>query len=575
MAHQLDFITKPHVLVAISQIKSEGVPNDHLWNEYWIYYQEKPYPFKYVVILASEIAGTPLKSADFKSNSSTRNYIAALGFSIRFIVPDVSDVNPSFWIAASYFGGYDDQINKLPEFLRDNYWATDHYLDKGAGLAVYNKLKKIKVNDRLAIRFLARKQNTIEIGAVGTITNVNEIEKGKLSVKWDYHPFLFVGTKPSGPGAGDWWKTIIQITREEDIELIFGYAKNKKRAARLTWNDNGWIMPSGPAGKSNDRNSHEGQFHYGHEEWLFNTGKLIDGYHYAFLEPVRKHQAAYTGKSFDIWLYSINSDNKLRYWVGEIFDVEVIDSEKASEITELYDERGWLKEMENQIIASGANNQGFSGYRGIDLFNIRFKPISLRVNDPYFELPEGHPIYSAQRYTFMFLKDQHIIAESEPDDDFPFDTSEESEDDADDRPKKGIYIPAPRPVEMIYLHKELSKRLAKKLRIKFGKRNVKREHRAGYGLNRIDIVVRDGGDKIFYEIKSYTNLLTSIREAIGQLMEYSLWPNKQKAKKMVIVTQTLVTPEAMSYFKHLRDNYNLEIYYQSYDLETDVLSNEV
>jgi len=575
MPHQLDFITNEHILSAITSIEVNGIPKNHLWNEYWLCSQDKPYPFKYVVELASQIANHPLKTIDFKSNDSSRNFISSLGFPIRFIVPGIPHDSPGFWVAASYFGKYGSQVNMLAEFLRDGYWATDHDLDKGEGLAVYKKLKKIKVNDRIAIRFLARKQNTIDIAAVGTVTDINNINNGRLSVVWDYNPFLFSGSKPSGENAGDWWKSIIPITRPEDIELIFSYAKTWGRAARLTWNDNGWIMPSGPSGKSDDPKSHEGQYGYGHEEWLLDTGKQIDGYHYAFLEPVRKHQNAYIGKKYDMWLYSINSTTKLRYWIGEIKQVEVIDTAKADEITTYYETRGWLKEMEQQITASGANEKGFSGFQGIDLFNIRFKPENLKLNDPYYELPEGHPIYATQRYTLMFLKDKHIIAEPEPDDDFAFIDPDGNEDGPGENRKRGSYIPPPRPVEMVYLHEDMSKGLAKKLRLKHGKKNVKREHWAGYGMYRIDIVVKDGDEKIFYEIKSYTNLLTSIREAIGQLMEYALWPNKKKAKKMVIVTQTAVTPQATAYFKHLRDNYNLELYYQCYDLNSDTLSDEV
>jgi len=483
--------------------------------------------------------------------------------------------NPNFWVGASYYGKYGNQINMLADFLGNGYWATDHDLDKGEGLAVYNKLRKIKVNDRIAIRFLARKQNTIDIAAVGTITSIGDIDNGRLSVVWDYNPFLYSGTKPAGSGAGDWWKSIISITRPEDIELIFSYAKTTARAARLTWNDNGWIMPSGHDGKSDDPKSHEGQYGYGHEEWLFDTGKLIEGYHYAFLEPVRKHQNAYIGKKYDMWLYSINNSTKLRYWIGEIKEVEVIDTEKANEITDYYKTQGWLEEMERQITVSGANEKGFSGYQGIDLFNIRFKPENLKLNDPYYELPEDNPIYGTQRYTLMFLKDKHIIEEPEASDDFPFIAPDGNEDEPGERPKRGYFIAPPRSVEMVYLHEEISKRLAKKLRLKYGKKNVTREHWAGYGLCRIDIVVKDGSEKIFYEIKSYANLLTSIREAIGQLMEYALWPNKKKAKKMVIVTQTEATQQAVAYFKHLRSNYNLEIYYQCFDLKNDTLSEEV
>ena len=63
-------------------------------------------------------------------------------------------------------------------------------------------------------------------------------------------------------------------------------AANERRMARICWNDNGWVFPSGRLGKSKDKKSHEGKYGYGHEEWLMDTSKLINGYNYGFLEPI-------------------------------------------------------------------------------------------------------------------------------------------------------------------------------------------------------------------------------------------------------------------------------------------------
>ena len=56
-------------------------------------------------------------------------------------------------------------------------------------------------------------------------------------------------------------------------------------------------------------------------------------------------------------------------------------------------------------------------------------------------------------------------------------------------------------------------------------------------------------------------------------MEYSLWLNQSKAIQWIIITQPHDDFEkAKTYFKHLRDTYNLPIYYQSYDSENNILS---
>lgn len=77
-------------------------------------------------------------------------------------------------------------------------------------------------------------------------------------------------------------------------EFVERNAKKAKivlnKISKLCWNTNNWQYPSGPTGKSADRKSHEYKFGYGHEEWLFDFDKLINGYHYAFLQPVNKHR---------------------------------------------------------------------------------------------------------------------------------------------------------------------------------------------------------------------------------------------------------------------------------------------
>ena len=392
--------------------------------------------------------------------------------------------------------------------------------------------------------------------------------------------FVFIG-KYSKKAAGEF--------SEKDLENIlatfdyllplyesvqFGQNVNEKRIARLCWNDKGWVLPSGKFGKSEHAGSHEAKHGYGHEEWLFDTGKLIDGYHYGFLEPIRKQQDAFANNFYDVWLYTIDGETKKRYWVGEIKNVEVLDKAEADEIKKEYIRRHWLREMEEQIKASGANPKGFSNWKGVDLFNICFLPTNVKLNDPYFEIPQDNPVIEQTRYAFAFYKNEFNLSADEKEDGFTFTSSTyDGEDDDDRKPKTKTYIREPKAVEIVYLHKAIRKSLTKELRKKYGVKNVTPEHPAGYAANKIDIVVKDKSGLIFYEIKTYPTLKTSIREAIGQLIEYSSWTNHTKAKQLIVITQPHDDFEkAKIYFRHLRDTYNLPLYYQSYDTEKNVLS---
>ncbi len=359
-------------------------------------------------------------------------------------------------------------------------------------------------------------------------------------------------------------------------QIQFGDHIIENRISRLAYNSNGWVMPSGLYGKSKHKNSHEANFGYGHEEWLFDTSKLIDGYHYGFLEPIRKQQDAYKEKTYNVWLYTIDGVSKKRYWVGEIKNLEVLTQEIADDIKSIYDKNGWLKEMEDQIVVSGANNRGFSDWKGVDLFNIRYKPEYLSVNDPYFELPENHPVIQLSRYNFAHLKDEFIIEQKyEDNDSFSFSSDDnEVENEKTSTVKTITSKQDPKTIEITYLHKAISEQLTKVLKSIYGKSRVRAEHSSGVGANKIDIVVNSESEGlIFYEIKTYNSVKTSIREALGQLLEYSMWPDKEKARQLVVLTQKHnFIDDVKIYFKHLRTKLGLPIYYQWFNLETNELS---
>lgn len=572
MPNKLSFLSRDQFTKAFEEIDRNHYPKDHEWNLYWINFDSKYYPFKYTVELASSIAGKQLKTGGFRSNPTYRKHVAQLGFPVQYRAPVKNTEPVRHFVAATYFGKEPNLIPKLDEFIKNGYWQTDHSDDYPTGKRVFKTLSSIKVNDRIALRFLSRKNRTVEIKALGTITDVNKASAGILSVTWDERFEFYKGDVPDGPGAGNWMDTLIEIRRPEDVELIFGLVNYNRRACRLTYNDLGYILPSGRQGKSKNQKSHEGLHGYGHEEWLFDISKLIDGYHYGFLEPIRKHQNSYLNKVFDVWMYTINAEAKQRYYVGEIKNVEVITRELASQVKNYYKGSGWLKTMEDQIRSCGANETGFSNYQGLDIFNIRFKARDLFVPEDYIVIHEANPIWKFGRYSLLSMRDDFEVPAKGYNGEFSFQKPDLSDIDESNNPKRVLSIREPKSVEITYLHESISKHLTKILRVQHKPEDVYAEHPAGYGRNRIDIVVNAPEGFTFYEIKTYNSLMNSIREAMGQLMEYALWPGVQKAMKMVIVSHNLITEEAIAYLKYLRNCHKLPIYYQSYDIEHKTLS---
>jgi hypothetical protein len=168
---------------------------------------------------------------------------------------------------------------------------------------------------------------------------------------------------------------------------------NEKRVARICWNTNQWLKPSGRTGKSTAKLSYEGVNGYGYEEWLFDFTKLIDGYKYGYLQPIRLTE--YPNTLFDIRLYTLNKSNGFRYWIGDLFNVSVLSAEEKAALQSIYETKGWINSMDNDLRAKGIIPQNdFS-------LNVRFKKEdAVRFVTPI-KIDPKEALYDIKRYTFL------------------------------------------------------------------------------------------------------------------------------------------------------------------------------
>jgi hypothetical protein len=83
----------------------------------------------------------------------------------------------------------------------------------------------------------------------------------------------------------------------------------------------------------------------------------------------------------------------------------------------------------------------------------------------------------------------------------------------------------------------------------------------------IDVAVRDGESYTYYELKTAPTAQQCIREAIGQLLEYSYWPGSQQAARLVIVGEPPCDKNATAYIKKLQKKFSLPIEYRQFDMK--------
>ena len=99
-----------------------------------------------------------------------------------------------------------------------------------------------------------------------------------------------------------------------------------EKIALICYNDEGWLFPSGRKDKAVNKDSYEQKNGFGHEEWLLDFSKIIDGYHYGFLQPLNGYHHA--GNVYDIHLFFYTQSTGKAY-IGCIKNAECIDEEEA------------------------------------------------------------------------------------------------------------------------------------------------------------------------------------------------------------------------------------------------------
>ncbi len=126
-----------------------------------------------------------------------------------------------------------------------------------------------------------------------------------------------------------------------------------------------------------------------------------------------------------------------------------------------------------------------------------------------------------------------------------------------------------------YIHNQLQTSLFNHLVGIHGEDRVGTEQPAGVGQTLIDIAVREANEELtFYEIKTNVSVRLCIREALSQVLEYAYWPGEERASKLVIVSPHPVTTDAANYLRSLRERFHIPVYYRSFNVAQDVLSEE-
>lgn len=322
-----------------------------------------------------------------------------------------------------------------------------------------------------------------------------------------------------------------------------------EKLSKICWNDFGWTKPSGTNGKSPSTNSYENIEGYGHEEWLFDKSKTINGFHYGFLQPLNLITNRHVGQTYKIWLYT--TKNKQKLLVGNIEQAICISKDESVEIYNIYKKNGWIKEMIKDLENAGINATNLKETSESIYFNLKFKINNINLLDDFPIISSDDKNLTTTRYKLLNKIE-----------DFKFDGIKQKGTDGFLR-KTGVEI------FIDPYHNKIQNVLSKLLKSSGSYRNIKIE------FGHIDVQATFVNNLVHYfEIKTSTPK-NNIRQAIGQLLEYSMFSNKQLAEKLIIVGDTEPSDDVKIYIGHLRKVTKLKLYYRWIDMEKEILSEEI
>lgn len=342
------------------------------------------------------------------------------------------------------------------------------------------------------------------------------------------------------------------------------------KVARLCWNDLGWEKPSGPEGKSKNTDHTFESKGYGHEEWLFDLERGIEGYHYGFIQAFNKGE--HFGKTYDLHLYTLKREDKKSncYWVGRINYAQVLTKKEQEEIYKLYKVNGWYPEMMQELKEVDVEHRDLEIVSEEEMFNVKFKidsdSFTMFEEPKFIENPKEEISKGYGRYN---LKDLITTTAS------VLNTSNNYKFKPGHNPtktgtSKSVY--SKKTVNRTLKHKKIQELMFNQLVKEYDERSVGTEVPTGSGTSIDVVVVQSDMTEWFYEVKTYNQPLVCIREAFGQIMEYAMFSKNKHADKLIIVGVNKPSESEIEYLKHLRNTTRLNVFYQVFSLEMMLLN---
>lgn len=327
---------------------------------------------------------------------------------------------------------------------------------------------------------------------------------------------------------------------------------------RMCWNSRDWGLPSGSVG---DGGYHQ-EYGFGHEEWNFQLDDSIDGYVYGYLYyPPSQESKRKANGHYQIYFWSKDPKTKREYVVGCYEDAMLTESDDKIRLDKAFQKQGIyarrvrelseVTKLDNKAILKNLMSTVRNG-------EMRFKcPVEkVKLFSKHILVEEFVPNRNIGRYftrpTILSAKDISSFSEAKSEQ-----TARIPKRSAANTSliEDAYFRESPaRLKEIIPLHNKLSNQFATWLG-KNNFENIRQEE------NFSDVLFEKRGKTYRAELKICygASPSRSIREALGQLLEYNYYPNAINTNHWIIILNRLPTPQDIDYISTLKEKLKLPL----------------
>ena len=343
----------------------------------------------------------------------------------------------------------------------------------------------------------------------------------------------------------------------------------QKRLMRLVYNVNKWHRPSGHKWKKKNQGNpniaHHNQYGFGAEEWLFNPRYHLNGFQYGYVRGVEKMPF---GESTidELILFTIDPNTNKRLLVGILRNVELLVDDKTSTSSKLY--KKYFDTMIDELKEVDADYRNFIKNEFVP--NLKFEWSKADVFD---ELIEIENLDNSKYNRFIPYEiegglEQTLIA-SLHEAGLNFNEGINLGKKVYERTNSGGKTIVTK--DHVTIMDDLGRFVKQDNSFENPKISIEKTR---INRNLIDGVISENEGLTIFEAKTMSLALSNIRQALGQVLEYSLLVSDIKLKKMVIIGPAIPSTMELEYLQKLKKTIAIPLEYWAYSFNEKELKNK-